>query len=480
MSDRLLHRLLYFLISIVFLFNANKSGLCQENFQLNSDSVVVQNILILGNTKTKENTILRELDFKEGDRLPLEKLAIILLENEKRLESTILFTYAKFNITHWDTERGIIGLELHLREGWYIYPAVVFELADRSFNVWWKDENFSMSRVNYGLRLDHFNLTGNKDRLKIKLHTGYTNKAEIKYDLPYIWGGWGMGGEIFYSDAKEVAGNTIDNRLAFYRNEEESVILRRWRIGLSMSRRKNAFRHEQLKVYYWHNRADDFVLNDVNPNFFLNGNTTQAYPEVYYEWTYDKRLFPFYAEGGYQLFAGFQALGIGLSKDVNLLHLFVGGSYSYPITPRVITTSFARLRWNVYNQGIPYYNNAGLGYGTNFVRGFELYVVDGSHYALLKQALSFRLLRDIFDYSRFVPVKAFKVMPMQLYLRFSAETGYVTENNYSINNPLANRWHSGYGVALDLILYQSFNLGFEYNFNDLGESGFFLKFSMSL
>lgn len=470
---------LYLLSANLFL-NAQSSDLTDSGSNLKDlDSITVKTIHIVGYKKTKVNTILRELDFSQGDRLSIERLPSILVENEKRLESTILFTYAKFNVSVWDISSSEIELELTVREGWYIYPNIVFELADRNFNVWWKEENFSLSRVNYGLRLDYFNLTGNKDRLKVKLHTGYTNKAELKYHLPYIWGDWGIGGEIFYSDVKEIAGNTNGNKLNFYKNEKESVIFKRRRLGLSLNRRKNAFRNEVLHLYYWHNSVEDFVINEINPNFFLNGNTVQSYPELYYEWTYDKRLFPLYGEGGYLLQAGFQALGLGISNDVNLLHIFAGGSYSHSFFDRLISTSSVKFRWNVFNKGIPYANNQALGYGTNFVKGFELYVVDGTHYVLLKQSFSFRIFKNVFDYTKIMPVRAFKIMPVQLYLRFSFESGYVVENIYQKGNPLANRWIGGYGPAADLILYQTFLFGFEYNLNDLGEEGFYLKFSMS-
>lgn len=470
----------FYLLFVNLFLNAQSSDPNEGgHLQMEFDSVTVKTIHIIGNKKTKVNTIFRELDFSPGDRLSIERLPSILVENEKRLESTVLFTYAKFNISVWDISSSEIELELTVREGWYIYPNIVFELADRNFNVWWKEENLSLSRVNYGLRLDHFNLTGNKDRLKVKLHTGYTNKAELKYDLPYIWGDWGMGGEMFYSDVKEIAGTTIGNKLNFYKDEKESVIFKRRRLGLSLNRRKNAFRKEVLYLYYWHNSVKDNVIKELNPNFFLNGNTVQSYPELYYEWTYDKRLFPFYGEGGYLLQAGFQALGLGISDDVNLLHIFAGGSYTHSFSDKLISTSSVKFRWNVFNKGIPYANNQALGYGTNFVKGFELYVVDGTDYVLVKQAFSFRIFKNVYDYSKIMPVRAFKIMPVQLYLRFSFESGYVVDNIYQEGNPLANRWHSGFGPAADLILYQTFLFGFEFNFNDLGEEGFYLRFTMS-
>ena len=77
-----------------------------------------------------------------------------------------------------------IGLSLEVKESWYIYPAPIFELADRSFNVWWKEMNCDFDRVNYGIRIDHLNLTGRKDKFKIKFQQGYTRKYELEYNFP--------------------------------------------------------------------------------------------------------------------------------------------------------------------------------------------------------------------------------------------------------------------------------------------------------
>ena len=43
----------------------------------------------------------------------------------------------------------------------------------------------SLMRVNYGIKFEHYNLTGRKDKLKIFLINGYTRNISAYYSAPY-------------------------------------------------------------------------------------------------------------------------------------------------------------------------------------------------------------------------------------------------------------------------------------------------------
>jgi len=90
---------------------------------------------------------------------------------------TALFTGVRFNISNWDTENKTADIAIDFQENWYIYPGIIFELADRNFNVWWTEQNRDFDRVNYGVNVDHINVTGRKDKLRIKLQHGYTKES---------------------------------------------------------------------------------------------------------------------------------------------------------------------------------------------------------------------------------------------------------------------------------------------------------------
>ena len=177
--------------------------------------VEVQEILISGSTTTKRHVIERELDFAVGDTISMDDLIETLDRNEKRLLSCGLFNRAKFHVHCLDLEHCGLSIELQLNENWYIYPGIIFELADRNFNVWWKTYNFDFDRVNYGARFDHINFTGNKDRLKILFQRGYIEKYELAYGLPYISEGKGLSFNIFFAEAREINIRTRESRQHF-------------------------------------------------------------------------------------------------------------------------------------------------------------------------------------------------------------------------------------------------------------------------
>ena len=90
-------RILFLLFSLSFtqlLFSQN-------------EQVVVTDILIEGNKKTKEKTILRELDFAFGDTIPTIDLISRLRRSEELLLHTGLFTLVRINIKIWKTLRKV-------------------------------------------------------------------------------------------------------------------------------------------------------------------------------------------------------------------------------------------------------------------------------------------------------------------------------------------------------------------------------------
>jgi len=148
------------------------------------DSVTVSEIILEGNKKTKRQTILREMDLKEGDVIAVNDLSTIFETNRLQLLNTGLFILVKVNVKEWNEDFGKIKVVVNFQENWFFYPAPIFELADRNFNVWWVEQNRSLRRVNYGMRFYHINLTGRRDRLKTVVQFGFTRKYEI---TSYRW-----------------------------------------------------------------------------------------------------------------------------------------------------------------------------------------------------------------------------------------------------------------------------------------------------
>jgi len=97
----------------------------------------------------------------------------------------------------------------------------------------------------------------------------------------------------------------------------------------------------------------------------------------------------------------------------------------------------------------PYYLTRGLGYGDDFIRTYEDYVIDGQHYAMFRTAYRYRLS----SFKIKTPIKLIKKIqsvPINVYAKSFIELGKVWALPVSINNSLGNTPLPGVGIGLDV------------------------------
>jgi len=118
----------------------------------------------------------------------------------------------------------------------------------------------------------------------------------------------------------------------------------------------------------------------------------------------------------------------------------------------------------------PYFNYRAMGYKNDYVRGYEYYIVDGSHYALLRSdlryhAFNFKFRQNILPLLNYVPI--------DFYPKVYGDGGYVHSNNFG-NSFLNNKLLYGYGVGMDIVFSYYLKVRLEYSFNSLNQKGLFL------
>ncbi len=445
-----------------------------------SDIVVVNDIKITGNQKTKDRIVYRELDFQVGDTIPLAELSNRLSQNQLFLMNTALFAWAKINIKNWDYTNQRIDLFIDLQEAWYIFPFPIFELADRNFNVWWEEQNRSLRRVNYGLRFYHLNTTGNKDPLKLVTQFGYTQKYELVYTLPPLNQNqtYGIIGEFFYARNREIAYRTEGNKLLFERREGEFP-LQRFRAGLSFFYRPKRRNYHYAKIEYQQNKITDFVIQELNPNYFLDRATRQRLLFLRYEYIFDNRDRVPYAMRGQYVSAVMEKDGVGLFNERN--GLFVTGTFAQYLTfsQHWSTELVFKGKTSLLRGTQPYNNYFGLGYRDDFLRGYELYVIDGLDYGMLKSSVRFKMMDRIFSWGKIMPLKAFQQMPLKVFLSINNDVGYVNSTQFNELNPLVNSWLWGGGIGIDFVVFYNKVIQFQYSINHLREKGLFLHYKLT-
>ncbi|MFN0214020.1 MAG: BamA/TamA family outer membrane protein [Saprospiraceae bacterium] len=442
--------------------------------------VLIEKVKVEGNKKTKEGTIIRELEFAVGDSLPAAGLPVVLERNRLRLMNLGIFTEASISVANW-TGGGRVSLLIKVSEGWYIFPVPILSLSDRNFNVWWNEFNRSFKRVNYGIDWSQLNLTGRADALKVITQFGFTNRYELAYRSPGLNRNRTLGLEssLSYSRAHELSYKTTNNKLQFLRVREA------WQIeqivaSITLVSRPKLFKSQSFTLEYRNNQVSDTVAQVLNPDYYLNSKTRQHHFSAVYSLWFDYRDIRPYPLKGWR--AGIEVRKNGLlpTDDLQIFRAFAEWDQYISFNKWLSLELVGKLRTSLPRSKPPQTNNQALGYGGNLVRGYDYYVIDGLDFALLRTSWHFQVFESTFHLGRFVPIKAYRKMPVKIYFALNNDLGWANDPYYAPTNPLSNKLLFGYGPGLDFVLYYDKSIRCEWTWNDLGEAGFFLRINTGI
>lgn len=456
----------YIFFGLIFLVAAHADA--------GTTALEVKSIQVTGQKKTREVVILRELDFAVGDTISQAELAQRLERNRTNLLNTALFTEVELNIAEWNHDASQIVVTIHVKEAWYLYVVPIIELADRNFNVWWQEHNRSFKRLNIGIYSHHINLTGSRDKLKVKGQLGYTPKFDVNYLLPYFNRDKSIGATIgaIWSSNREVAYISEGNKQLFYKDDTKSVF-RRFKFQTGVTYRPNLYLSHDVDIAFHSNKIDRRIALDNNPDFFLLGRSEQNYFSLRYRGTYDARDLQLFPMRGVLCGVEITKEGLGAQDDVNSLTLTPFFELHVPITKNISVSSQSKAQYGVIREKQPFWNYQGLGYGRDYLRGYELYIIHGLDYVYTKTSVRARIVNGNVNWKKKMP-RAFREMPYQFYLTANYDFGYANDPFYAEGNPLVNRPLYGGGPGIALVVYHTFSLHVEYNYNHLGENGLFL------
>jgi outer membrane protein assembly factor BamA len=438
------------------------------------DSLVVRQIRIVGNLRTKEKIIFRDMAVKSGDTLQKAKLTDVLESDRKKIFNTNLFVTVK--VTSEEVDNQQIDVIVEVKEQLYLVVLPVFYLADRNFNEWWYERGHDLKRTIYGIYGRHSNLTGNNDQLKIRAEAGFIPNFEIAYSTPYLdktlQTTFSIGA--FYGINKTMVYRTSQDKFQFLESEKRQR--ERLNLYVILARRTGFFQNQYLQITYTNTQIADTIAR-LNPNYFLDGRIQQNFFLISYSYVFDRRDNRQYALKGYRL--SFDAIKYGLSArdDINQLSLSGTVSQYFPLRQNFYYNYSLRAKAS-FPEKQPFLQTQGLGYRNDLVRGYELYVIDGQSYGLLKTNLKYRMFDKIFDLSHFLKVKQFNVLPVAAYINAFFDVGYVKNNFPELNNTkFANKWLVGGGIGLDLVTWYNVVGRLNYSINGGGEKRLFFNIS---
>ena len=461
MPSRLAHILILIFLSI---------NVHQISYGAGNEEVLkVSKIKITGNALTSERVILRELPFQIGDSLHFSTLQDYIKQSTDNLTNTLLFNF--ISVSHSITQNNI-EWHIDVEERWYIWPFPIFEYDDRNFSAFLK--NGDLSRINYGIYLRVNNFRGMNELLKVRAVWGYQRQIDLQYITYNLDKGkrHGLSAWVSYFTNNEVNYATANNKPLYYRSLNGPA-RRIFFTKLSYHYRPKHHWYHTVTLGYVRGSITD-SLAQLNSNYLGDGNTKLQYNLLLYEAILDKRNSKIFPLGGYLVKTEFGRQGSLTNKTMSFWYAQITGGVYGKIFKRVYAGSDLMGKINT-RQNLPYFANEAIGY-TDFIRGYEHYVTNGSNFFINKNSLKFELLPSKVFNLPLIPDGKFKKAHLALYWSLFADTGYVKTNTNSTTNGLEDKFLYGYGTGLYIVAYYDIVFRIEYSFNGLGESGLFFHF----
>jgi len=485
-------RFLLVFLALIFYFHTQaetKASVLETTCLITTDSIqltnpikgyVVDSIVLTGNKITREHIILRELTFKAFDTLSVKNYTASITRSRDNLLNTSLFNFVtiKDSLTTAGEFPKVI-FKIDFIERWYLWPIPIFEISERNFNTWWQERD--AGKFSYGIFLVKENMRGRMEKLNLLLRFGFDETYQMSYQIPYInskqtvGSGFGIG----YNQNREVAYRTENNKPVFVKVDDE-ILAQRFYGYINFTFRPTLYQYHQLQFNYHYHIFNDTLLK-LNPIYSFNGEKINEFISLQYRFIYDKRDSKIYPLAGDYFEGNIRKSGFGIFKEGDISMMELAGNYQNFIrlskrfnfgTDWTGKISTSRLQ--------PYFYQRGLGYGRNFVRGYELYVVDGQSYVLSKNTLMFNLIPTRVSNLKFIKSEKFNKIHYTFYLNWFLDAGYVDDFRRIEANNLSNKLLIGTGFGLDFVSYYDIVFRLEFSHNRLGETGIFFHVANTL
>jgi outer membrane protein assembly factor BamA len=320
------------------------------------------------------------------------------------------------------------------------------------------------------------NFRGRQESIKLLMRFGFDQKFSLVYLKPWINRSQtlGLGIGLGYSRNHTVAYRTEENKLLYYKSKE-SYPNQNYYAGIKLTYRKGLYSTHTLAAYYDHYTFSDTLLK-LNPSFAPFTKT--QYFSLSYKFENDKRDYKTYPLSGHYLSFELEKKGLGLLPDevTDLFTLKISARKYWPVYPRYFLSCafFGRV---AKGDASSYFTEQGLGYGSETVRSFEYYVVDGLNYALVKTQFKYQLMKTKILHLKFLHLSKFNTIPLSFYINLFYDGGFITKYPVSSTDKLANRYLYGGGMGIDFVTYYDQVIRLDYAVNMFFEHGIFLHFT---
>jgi hypothetical protein len=451
--------------------------------------VKIDSIIIKNNRITKPFVIINEFEYKVGDSIPRFDFINKTIQSRTNLVNRQLFSEINLNILIVKEGRAIV--EVYVKERWNIWPAPVIQIDAPNINEFLQRKDWS--RLSYGASLGWSNFFGTGHKLKLRAVFGNSNQVNVSYEIPklakklYL----GLTPWLEYKGLRSVNYKTSDDSQVLFQADDHSF--QSLSYGVDMSFRHNFFMKHLMRVGYESTRVSDTLLSANQTYLTLDSANQIKYFSLGYDMEFDKADSKTYPLKGYFVKVGIDKKGIGIVKDAETDVFYLNAEISgyVPISKRFFWGAKARIRF-MPGQLQPYVFRNGLGYDkVDYIRGYELYSIEGTNYAYFKTNFKFQALNKVWEFTtkkkKKKPKKKKKEnpksevfknrekknhFPLAIYINAFGECGYVRDPYRGPDNLKANEFLLGFGGSVDIVTVYDVVLRLEYVANRDLDHGF--------
>jgi hypothetical protein len=412
--------------------------------------------------------IQRELNFTLNDTVTLGQ--ILQKQNDycTRLNNSPIIAYANCKV---DTI-GFKQLHFHftIKESFPFLINFNASLADRNFNIWWNDQNASFRRLNFAGKITKLNVQGLNRTLSMDFQYGFTNRIGLKYSIPEM--GNSQNHELSftadYMYTKEFHHLIENNKQKFYRNEKLDLLQKI---------------HAEVQFTYRYQYASKFSvalgrcdytiakeLSDVSPNFLGKEKINLFYWENILQYKFLRIDNTFYPKKGLQARIIFNNKFSTTFQQVQQSSVYAFLIHYKTLPHQLYTVFSSRNRW-MFKQSDAFVLQRALGFGYDYIRGYEYYVMNGSHFSCQKLDLKKEVFFHTFNQKKIMRTPQ---LPVYFYPKVFADYGYVQSISDGLNNQLRNIPLYSIGAGFDFMIDRLFMARIEYAMNHLKQKGLFL------
>ncbi|MDR1381091.1 MAG: hypothetical protein LBJ47_06390 [Tannerella sp.] len=440
---------------------------------LTASDICISEIRISGNKSTKDFTITRELPFRTGDVMPEDRLIHLLNVATENLNNISLFNYVYVDYMPDSLDREdclSCIVTIRVEERWYYWPQVSFKIEDRNLSNWLHEREFNRITIGWGMRI--YNVFGMRHKITVSDYFGYEKGGRLAYSNIALDRERTQLLSVSMSALfnKTLNTHSSDDRAIYIKNPN-LFLERSADVTVGYSYRPGIRMMHSFDIGYGWVRLNDTVL-EMNRDYWGTEHLTNNTFTFAYKYSYEHRDYIAYPTKGY--FIGADVTGITADK----MRFFYGElnlklQYYREFVPRWFWSSRLNAGASFKNKRAYIYDRH-VGYEEKYVTGYDYYVIDGQHHAILNNDARFLIMpKRIFNLWPKNSSAKFTKIHFTLYAKLICDVGYVYNSYRQANNTLANTFLWGSGIGLDLVTYYDIVLNASYAINKMGEGGFY-------